>query len=57
MREMLFIFSQKFIEGFGYNRDEYCGGFAHVEKVNFCCFSISLLFFDTKGMDVTGRDL
>ena len=45
MREMLFIFSQKFIEGFGYNRDEYCGGFAHVEKVNFCGFSISLLFF------------
>ena len=44
MRDMLFIFSWKFIEGFGYDRKEYCCGFSHVEKVNCCGCLISLLY-------------
>ena len=42
MRDMIFIFSCKFIHGFGYYPDKYCGGFVHVDKVNCCGYLISL---------------
>ena len=41
---MLFVFSRKSIQGFGYDHNKYCGEFAHVKKVNCCGCFISLLY-------------
>ena len=41
---MIFIFSWKFVEGFGYEHNKYCSVFAHAEKVNYCGCFISLLY-------------
>ena len=45
---MLFVFSRKSIQGFGYDCKDYCGGFTHVKKVNSCGCLISLLYLKYK---------